>query len=114
MIASLKKFSAGMFAFLLMMPMMAFASEGLVNPLKVGTIEELLALVLKAVVNIGTIVLVLMLVYVGFLFVVGQGNEEKISEAKKALMWTVIGGLVLLGAQAISLVVQSTVGALQA
>ncbi|MBY0110606.1 pilin [Patescibacteria group bacterium] len=110
----IKKVSAFSLSAYLFLPMMVFASEGLVNPLKVGTIEELLALVLKAVVNIGTIVLILMLVYVGFLFVVGQGNEEKISEAKKALMWTVIGGLVLLGAQAISLVIQSTVGSLQA
>jgi len=113
MIALLKKTSAFALAFVLMAPMSVFA-QGLQNPLKVGTLEEFLALILQAVVNLGTIVLVIMLVYVGFLFVVGQGNEEKISEAKKALMWTVIGGLVLLGAQAISLVIQATVNSLKA
>ncbi len=85
----------------------------LINPLKVDTVPEFLALILAAVVNLGTIILVLMLVYVGFLFVVAQGNEEKLQNAKSALLWTVVGGLVLLGAQAISLVIQATVGSLQ-
>ena len=85
----------------------------LVNPLKVDSVPEFLALILKAVVNLGSIILVLMLVYVGFLFVVAQGNEEKLQNAKSALLWTVVGGLVLLGAQAISLVIQATVGSLQ-
>lgn len=74
---------------------------------------DLLQLILQAVVSLGTIVLVVMLVYVGFLFVVAQGNEEKLKNAKSALLWTVIGGLVLLGAQSISLVIQATVGSLQ-
>ncbi len=85
----------------------------LINPLKVDSVPEFLALILKAVVNLGSIILVLMLVYVGFLFVVAQGNEEKLQNAKSALLWTVVGGLVLLGAQAISLVIQATVGSLQ-
>ena len=50
-----------------------------------------------------------MIVYVGFLFVAARGNEEKIRSARDALMWTVIGGLILLGAEAISLVIQATV-----
>ena len=86
----------------------------MINPLKgVCTLPDLLNLILQAVVSLGTIVLVIMLVYVGFLFVVAQGNEEKLKTAKSALLWTVIGGLVLLGAQAISLVIQATVGSLQ-
>ena len=51
-----------------------------------------------------------MLVYVGFLFVAARGNEEKISSARSALVWTVVGGLILLGASAISAVIQATVG----
>ncbi len=60
-------------------------------------------------VQIGTIVLVMMLVYVGFLFVAARGNAEKLQGAKSALVWTVIGGLVLLGATAIELVIEGTV-----
>jgi len=41
--------------------------------------------------------------------VFAQGNEEKIRSARQALLWTVIGGILLLAAEAISLVLQATV-----
>lgn len=82
------------------------------NPLNATSIAELLSVVLQAVVRLGTLFLVIMIVYVGFLFVAAQGKEEKIRDARSALMWTVIGGLILLGAETISLVIQSTVQAL--
>jgi hypothetical protein len=86
---------------------------GLQNPLKnINSLGELVNAILAAVVKIGGIVLVLALVYVGFLFVAAQGNEEKIRNARSALMWTVIGGLILLGATAISAVITATVGGL--
>jgi len=81
----------------------------IVNPLKVKTLEGLLVIIMKAVVQIGTIILTLAIIWVGFLFVKAQGNPEAVSSARSALLWTVIGGLILLGAQAISLVIASTV-----
>lgn len=85
----------------------------LVNPLNgINSLPELLTAILKAVVELGSLLLVFMLVYVGFLFVVAQGNEEKIRSAREALVWTVVGGLILLGAEAISLVIQSTAASL--
>ena len=82
------------------------------NPLNAGSIPELIGVVLRAVVQLGSIVLVLALVWVGFLFVAAQGAEEKIREARNALVWTVIGGLILLGATAISAAIQATAQAL--
>lgn len=83
---------------------------GLQNPLNnINSLPELVDVILKAVVRIGSIVLVLALVYVGFLFVAAQGNEEKIRNARSALLWTLIGGLILLGASAISAVIGETV-----
>ena len=86
---------------------------GLKNPLKdIDSLEDMLQAILQAVVQLGAIILVIAIVYVGFKFVVAQGNEEKLTEARSALVWTVIGGLILLGAQAISLVIQETAGSL--
>ncbi len=86
---------------------------GLTNPLNnINSLQDLLKAILGAVVELGSIVLVMALVYTGFLFVVAQGNEEKIRSARSALMWTVIGGLILLGAKAIELVIENTVGKL--
>lgn len=82
------------------------------NPLKVDSLTALLQLVLKAVVYLGTIALTLALIWVGFMFVMARGNAEKLSTARSALVWTIIGGLILLGAQAIGLVIQSTVNTL--
>lgn len=94
-------------------PNPSVGSQGIVNPLNnIDSLPALLTVVLKAIVQIGTIILTLALVYVGFLFVVAQGNEEKISNAKSALLWTVIGGLILLGASAIGEVIKATVGTL--
>lgn len=87
-------------------------SATLDNPLRAGSLPELLTIVLNALIQIGTIVLVLALVYVGFLFVAAQGAEEKIRDARRALLWTVIGGMLLLGATAISGVISATVQAL--
>jgi hypothetical protein len=88
--------------------------SGLQNPLGFSDIPGFLNAILGLVIKIGGVVIVLMLVYIGFLFVTAQGREEKIKEAREALFWTVIGALVLLGAQAISTGIQATVSALQA
>lgn len=80
------------------------------NPLQnISSLPDLLHAILQAVVELGSIILVMMLVWVGFLFVVAQGNPEKLSSARSALIWTLIGGLILLGAESISLVIQETV-----
>lgn len=71
-----------------------------------------MAKILQAVVTLGGILLTLMLVFVGFKFVVAQGNPEELKSARTMLLWTVIGGLILLGAEAISQVIQNTVHAL--
>lgn len=84
----------------------------LMNPLKVDSLEELLALVLSAIVRIGTIILTLMLIWVGFLFIKARGNPTEISAARKALLWTIIGGLILLGAEAIGQVIKATANTL--
>jgi len=89
------------------------SSGGLQNPLNnIASLPDFLNAILDAVVQLGSIVLVLAIVYVGFLFVKAQGKEEEIKNARDALMWTVIGGLILLGAKTVGLVITSTVGAL--
>jgi hypothetical protein len=38
-----------------------------------------------------------------------RGNPEKVGKARNALLWTVIGGLLLLGASALATVITSTI-----
>ncbi|HQT83119.1 MAG TPA: hypothetical protein PLW99_03155, partial [Candidatus Paceibacterota bacterium] len=91
----------------------ANTSVTLINPLGSGmSLSSFMTNILKFVIEIGSIVVVLMLVYVGYLFVVAQGNPSKIEAARGALLWTVVGALILLGAQAIAMGIQATVTAL--
>jgi hypothetical protein len=87
----------------------------LINPLQGGaTLQGFLQQILQFVVKIGAIVVVLMLVFVGYKFVVAQGEPAKIAEARSMLLWTIVGALILLGAQALALGIQATVNALSA
>jgi len=49
------------------------------------------------------------MVYAGFLFVTARGNQEQLKTAKKALVWTLIGVAVLLGAKVIATAIQGTI-----
>lgn len=85
---------------------------GLVNALQFDSIEALIAGILSGISQLGAIFLVLALIWVGVLFVFAQGKEEEIKKARDALYWCAIGGLLLLGAQAISLAIKGFIGAL--
>ncbi len=84
------------------------------NPLPSGisNLPDFLAKLLDFVVRIGTVVIVLMLIYVGYLFVVAQGKPGELENAKKALLYTIIGALILLGARVIAEGIAATVQAL--
>ena len=79
------------------------------NPLQFETISEFLKAMLGALEIIATPIVVLMLVYSGFLFVSAQGNPEKLATAKKAIMWTIIGAVVVLGASVLASAIEGTV-----
>jgi len=83
------------------------------NPLlHAQTINELIKTILEGVIKIGMPIIVLAIIYSGFLFVSAQGNSEKLSEAKRALLYTLIGAAILLGSWAIAQLISETVKAL--
>ena len=80
------------------------------NPLGCGvTLTEFLSRIISAAVLIMTPIIVLAVMYSGFLFVKAQGKPEELVKARTTLMYTLIGALVLLGAQAIAVAIQNTV-----
>jgi hypothetical protein len=88
----------------------ATVSLKLTNPLgSIDTLPKFIVAILKVVIAVGFPVLVLMIVYSGFLFITAQGNKESVEKAKKAFTWTVIGGAVLLGALAIAELLRATI-----
>ena len=104
------------FLFLLSIPVfITFAQGGeyggstLKSPIKAESIQALLNDILDIVVAVGAPIVVFFLVYVGFLFVTARGNVETLKTAKNALLWTFIGGLILLGARGLSSVICGTI-----
>ncbi len=79
------------------------------DPLGDISLYDFLLLILNAVIFILFPIIVLMIVYTGFLFVAAQGNAAKLQEARRALIWTVIGALIVLGSKALALAIQATV-----
>ena len=80
------------------------------NPLgSTKDLPALLAVVLKALVQLGVPVLTLFIVWAGFKFVTAKGDPGEIKKAREMLFWAVIGGAVLLGARLIASVIDTTV-----
>jgi hypothetical protein len=87
----------------------------LINPLGISGstgLEQFLSNILDFVIRIGTIVVILMMVYVGFKFVSARGDPGEISKAREMLLWTVVGALILLGSKVIAGGIEATVKAL--
>jgi hypothetical protein len=84
----------------------------LVSPIKATSVSEVLLALFKTLIEIGAVAVTLAIVYAGFLFVAARGNPGELTKAKSTLYWTIIGALVLLGAQVLASVIQATIKAL--
>jgi hypothetical protein len=80
------------------------------NPLpNINSVPQLIQTILTGLLTIGIPVVALAVIYSGFLFVFARGNSEKLTKAKSALMWTLIGAAVLLGSWAIAKMISATI-----
>lgn len=86
---------------------------GLCNPLGYTSLVEFLSRVLKLIAQIGFPVIVLFIVFIGFKFITANGKPEEISKVQSLFFWAIVGSLIVLGAQALSLAIQATVNDLQ-
>jgi hypothetical protein len=80
------------------------------NPLSnINSIEDFLKTILEGAIKIGIPIIVLAIIYSGFLFVKARGNPEQITKAKDALTYTLIGSAILLGSWAIAQLITDTI-----
>ena len=79
------------------------------NPIKANNINELLLAILQGAIQLGIPVIALAIIYSGFLFVEARGNSEKLGKAKSALLYTLIGAAILLGAWTIAQLISDTI-----
>lgn len=94
-----------------LLPVLSFAGppQELNNPLQVPTITGLLEGILAIVLVAAIPIVVIMLIYSGFLFVTARGNPQILETARRSLMYGIIGGVVILSGYAIIAIVQGIV-----
>jgi hypothetical protein len=82
------------------------------NPLKgIDSPEDLLNALVKAVVIIAAPIIVLFIILSGFKYVTAQGDPTKLTEAKRALIYSIIGAVIIIGSAAILEIVANTINA---
>ncbi|MFT7644445.1 MAG: hypothetical protein ACI9BF_000089 [Candidatus Paceibacteria bacterium] len=75
----------------------------------INSIEGFLIAILDAFVIIAIPILILFIIYAGFLYVTARGNVEQVQQATRSLTYAIIGGVLVIGAAAISVVVKNVV-----
>ncbi len=72
------------------------------NPIQSGTFCGVVRGIANFVTATGIPVLVVAIVINGFMFISAQGNEQKLSNAKKTFYWIVVGTAIIMGAMVIA------------
>lgn len=80
------------------------------NHLTVNSVEDLLVAILNIFIVLVTPLIVLYIIYAGFLYVTARGNVAQTEQATKALTYAIIGGVLILGAVALSAIIANIVG----
>lgn len=84
------------------------------DQLSIDSIPCFLLALIDLIFIIATPIIVIFIIYAGFLFVTAQGNETKIVKARTVITWTLIGAGVLLASKGISLGIQDTLNSVGA
>lgn len=84
------------------------------NPTNAGSniMQILIALLNNVVMPIAAVAVVMWIIWAGFGYLTAQGKPGEIQKANQRLMWSLIGGGILLGAVGISQVVENTINSL--
>lgn len=77
-------------------------------------IKDILAAIMETIVDIALPVVIVMVIYSGFLYVLARGRPDAVSKAHQTLTWTLVGAVILLGAQLIATVLVETVSDISA
>ncbi len=75
------------------------------NPFGAKTFEEVLGKIDKWLIAIAIPIASIVILYAAFLFMTSAGNEEKVTKAKRALTWALVGiGILVIGTGFVTLI----------
>lgn len=81
------------------------------NPLAFDSLQDFIVALINVFIVIATPIVVVFIILAGFKYVTAQGNPSKIEEATRSLMYAIIGGVLIIGAVAISYIIRDLVTA---
>lgn len=99
-------------ALMLVAALPAFAQTGqktLENPLRFASIEKFIEGALQAMVMIALPIISVFIIWAGFMFIMARGNQSKLSDAKKNLVYVLIGATLILSAWVLATLIGGTV-----
>lgn len=94
-------------------PYAVYAAGTLTNPTPGGgvTLQDFIYLLIEIVQMVGIPMLVVAIIYAGFLLMTAGDNETQRTKGKKWIVWVVVGAVIVLGAQVLADMVYTTAGA---
>lgn len=85
-------------------------SKDFINPLTFTNINDLFAAIVNVIIIMATPIVIFFLILAGFHYVTARGNPEKLQVASQSLLYSVIGGVIILAAVAIMVIIKDIVG----
>jgi type IV secretion system pilin len=96
---------------LLVVPIVVVAESIVIdNPLKAGTIQELIENISGFLFGVAMAVAVIVIVLAGIKFVTAGGEPAKIEEAKKMILYSVIGVAIMILANGLIQIIRNVLG----
>lgn len=98
---------------LLSLPHAVFAAGTLANPTPGGgaTLQDFIYILIEIIQMVGIPMLVVAIIYAGFLLMTAGDNETQRTKGKMWIVWVVVGAAIVLGAQVLADMVYTTAGA---
>ncbi len=91
-------------------PVLAVTTLAQPAPGSGATLQEFIALLIEIIQAIGIPVLVVCIIYAGYIIVTAGGNEDQVTKGKTWIFWTLVGAAIIVSAQVIANLVYSTAG----
>ena len=73
------------------------------------TLQDFIYLLLDIVQLVGIPVLVVCIIYAGFLLMTAGGDESQVTKGKTVVLWTLVGAAIIIGAKVIAAFIAGTV-----
>lgn len=80
--------------------------------LRFESVDDLVVGVLNVLIVFATPIIVLFIIYAGFLYVTARGNPQQIETANRAIVYAIIGAVMVIGAMALATILEGTITAL--